>query len=118
MNNEQPGSYFPELGNNLDGLKYLNSFMRIRDQGWKKFASGINIPDPQHWLERIIAGYITPRTYYIFVFIRFIRMAALKRIFPEYLKLIILQPLFVCYLDMYRYDLKKRDKTKMKGEKK
>ncbi len=23
--------------------------MWIRDQGWKKFGSGINIPDPQHW---------------------------------------------------------------------
>ncbi len=22
--------------------------MRIRDLGWKKFRSGINIPDPQH----------------------------------------------------------------------
>ena len=31
------------------GLKYLNSFMRIRDPGWKKVGSGINIPDPQHW---------------------------------------------------------------------
>ncbi len=39
------------------GLKYLNSLIRIRDPeiflsldpGWKKFGSGINIPDPQHW---------------------------------------------------------------------
>jgi hypothetical protein len=31
------------------GLKYLNSLMRIRDPGWKKFGSGINLPDPQHW---------------------------------------------------------------------
>ncbi len=23
--------------------------IRIRDPGWKKFGSGINIPDPQHW---------------------------------------------------------------------
>jgi hypothetical protein len=39
------------------GLKYLNSLMRIRDPGWKKFGSGtgyginiteLNIPDPQH----------------------------------------------------------------------
>jgi hypothetical protein len=22
--------------------------IRIRDPGWKKFGSGINIPDPQH----------------------------------------------------------------------
>jgi hypothetical protein len=27
------------------GLKYLNSLMRIRDPGWKKVGSGINIPD-------------------------------------------------------------------------
>jgi hypothetical protein len=27
---------------------YLNSLMRIRDPGWKKSGSGINIPDPQH----------------------------------------------------------------------
>jgi hypothetical protein len=31
-----------------------NSLPRIRneknsDPGWKKFGSGINIPDPQHW---------------------------------------------------------------------
>jgi hypothetical protein len=24
--------------------------IRIRDTGWKKVGSGINIPDPQHWL--------------------------------------------------------------------
>jgi hypothetical protein len=29
-------------------LNYLNSLMWIRDPGWKKFGSGINIPDPQH----------------------------------------------------------------------
>jgi hypothetical protein len=27
--------------------------MRIRDPGWKKFGSGINIPDPQHWQEEV-----------------------------------------------------------------
>jgi hypothetical protein len=46
------------------GSKYLNYLMRIRkgkiriqdgknsdpDPGWKKFGSGISIPDPQHWL--------------------------------------------------------------------
>jgi hypothetical protein len=50
------------LGNNFFGLKYLNSLMRIRDPGWKKFGfwirdgkkksdpgAGKNIPDPQHW---------------------------------------------------------------------
>jgi hypothetical protein len=35
------------------GLKYFNSLMRIwygknSDPGWKKFGSGIIIPDPQH----------------------------------------------------------------------
>jgi hypothetical protein len=29
----KPGSYFRELGNHFFGLKYLNSFMRIRDPG-------------------------------------------------------------------------------------
>ncbi len=29
-----------------------NSLTRIRDPGWKKFRSGINIPDPQHWNRR------------------------------------------------------------------
>jgi hypothetical protein len=24
--------------------------VRIRDPGWKKVGSGINIPDPQYWL--------------------------------------------------------------------
>jgi hypothetical protein len=28
--------------------------MRIRDLGWKKVGSGINIPDPQHWLSVLI----------------------------------------------------------------
>ncbi len=46
----QPGSYFLGLRNHFFGLKYLNSLMRIRDPAWRKFGSGINIPDPQHWL--------------------------------------------------------------------
>jgi hypothetical protein len=33
------------------GLKYLNSSMRIRDIGWKKIGSGINIPDPQECMK-------------------------------------------------------------------
>ncbi len=37
------------------GLKYLNSLMGIRDPGWKKFGSGISIPDPQH--RRLPSGY-------------------------------------------------------------
>ena len=37
--------------NNPDHIsqRFKNNFlMRIRDPGWKKFGSGINIPDPQH----------------------------------------------------------------------
>jgi hypothetical protein len=41
IRDEQPGSYFLELGNQFFGLKYLNSLMRIRDPGWKQFGSGI-----------------------------------------------------------------------------
>jgi hypothetical protein len=58
---EQPGSYFRELRNNF--LKYLNSLMRIRDPGWKKFGSGINIPDPQHWCPPVL---LTPDSCVIF----------------------------------------------------
>jgi hypothetical protein len=58
-----PISYFLEIRNHFllfFGLKYLNSLMRIwdpgsgmetiriRDPGWKKVGSGINIPDPPH----------------------------------------------------------------------
>jgi hypothetical protein len=65
IRDEQPGSYFLELRNHFFaflGLKYLNSLMRIRDPGsgmetvrirdpgWKKVGSGINIPDPPHCL--------------------------------------------------------------------
>ncbi len=51
IRDEQPWSYFLELRNHFFWVKYLNSFMRIRDPGWKKVGSGIkkNIPDPQHW---------------------------------------------------------------------
>jgi hypothetical protein len=45
---EHPGSYFRELINHFFELKYFNSLMQIGDPGWKKFGSGINIPDPQH----------------------------------------------------------------------
>jgi hypothetical protein len=41
VRDEQPRSYFRELRNHFLGLKYLNSLMRIRDPGWKKFESGI-----------------------------------------------------------------------------
>jgi hypothetical protein len=36
---KKSGSYFQELRNYFFGLKYLNSFMRIRDPGWKKIGS-------------------------------------------------------------------------------
>ncbi len=38
-----PGSYFRELKNHFFDLKYLNSLMRLRDPGWKKFGSGIDL---------------------------------------------------------------------------
>jgi hypothetical protein len=59
---EQPGSYFSELKKPFFcffwGVKILKFFdedpgsgmetVRIRDPGWKKVGSGINIPDPPH----------------------------------------------------------------------
>jgi hypothetical protein len=42
IRDEQPGSYFQELRNNILGLKYLKFF--DADPGWEKFGSGINIP--------------------------------------------------------------------------
>jgi hypothetical protein len=60
IRDEQPGSYFLELRNHFFGVKILKFFdgdpgsgmetVRIRDPGWKKVGSGINIPDPQHCL--------------------------------------------------------------------
>jgi hypothetical protein len=41
IRDDQPGSFFLELGNHFFGLKYLNSLMRIRDPGWKQFGSGM-----------------------------------------------------------------------------
>ncbi len=53
---EQPGSYFLELRNNFfwffGGLKYLNSFMRIQDPGWKKVESGIR--DKHLWSATLV----------------------------------------------------------------
>jgi hypothetical protein len=58
IRDEQPGSYFLELRNNFLGLKYLNSFMRIRDPifgmekiriwdpGWEKVGSWIRNKHP------------------------------------------------------------------------
>ncbi len=51
IRDEQPRLFFQELKKKqLFGLKYLNSWMRIRDSGWKNSdpGSGINIPDSQH----------------------------------------------------------------------
>jgi hypothetical protein len=59
IRDEQPVSYFLELRNHFFGffgVKYLiwcgsgMETIRIRDPGWKKVGSGINIPDPQHWM--------------------------------------------------------------------
>jgi hypothetical protein len=61
IRDEQPGSYFLELRNHflffflVKMLKFFDAdpgfgmeTVRIRDPGWKKVGSGINIPDPQH----------------------------------------------------------------------
>jgi hypothetical protein len=60
IRDEQPGSYFLELISHFFaflGVKILKfcedpgsgmETVRIRDPGWKKVGSGINIPDPQH----------------------------------------------------------------------
>jgi hypothetical protein len=62
IRDERPGSYFLELRNHFFaffGVKILKFFedtgsgmetVRILDPGWKKVGSGINIPDPPHWL--------------------------------------------------------------------
>jgi hypothetical protein len=51
------GSYFLKFRNHF-GVKILKFFdedpgsgmEKNSDPGWKKVGSGINIPDPQHWL--------------------------------------------------------------------
>ncbi len=60
---EHPDYIFQSLETIFLGLKYFNSFMRIRDPGWRQFGSGIrdgkksdpgsgiNIPDLQHRVE-------------------------------------------------------------------
>jgi hypothetical protein len=49
--NKDPGLptriIFPRAYKQFFGLKKLKFF--DADAGWKKFRSGINIPDPQHW---------------------------------------------------------------------
>jgi hypothetical protein len=55
IRDEHSGSYFRELRNNFLGkiLKFFDADADLEifstlDPGWKKFGSGINIPDPQH----------------------------------------------------------------------
>jgi hypothetical protein len=50
IRDEQPGSYFPESLETIFWVKILKFFDADVDShpGWKKFGSGINIPDPQH----------------------------------------------------------------------
>jgi hypothetical protein len=65
IRDEQSGSYFLELRNHFFGVKILKFFdvdpgsgmekVRIRDTGWKKVGSGINIPDPQHWSKYVFS---------------------------------------------------------------
>jgi hypothetical protein len=43
IRDEQSGSYFQELKPHFFGLKYLNSLMRNRDPGWKKFDFGLRV---------------------------------------------------------------------------
>ncbi len=79
IRDEQPGSYIRELRNNFLGWKYLHSFMKIRDgknldlgsgmekiriRDGKKFGSGINIPDPHHWLQ-YRSGWATLRAWLV-----------------------------------------------------
>jgi hypothetical protein len=45
VRDEHPGLYLRELRKNV-WVKMLKFF--VADPGWKKFGSGINIPDPQH----------------------------------------------------------------------
>jgi hypothetical protein len=56
MNN--PHHISESLKKQFFGLKYFNSFMWIRDLGWKKLRirdPGINIPDPQHWMQQFLS---------------------------------------------------------------
>jgi hypothetical protein len=47
IRDEQPGSYFLEF-ETIFWVKILKFF--DADPGWKKFGSGINIQDAQHWV--------------------------------------------------------------------
>jgi hypothetical protein len=59
IRDEQPGSYFL-LFFWVKILKFFDEdpgsgmeTVRIRDPGWKKVGSGINIPDPQHCIQEV-----------------------------------------------------------------
>ncbi len=69
------------------GLKYLNSLMRIRDPWWKKFGSGINIPDLQHWF--------SPG---LLIWLSWIRILNRPKFLP-FIKAFL--PLLVCFLTYY-----------------
>jgi hypothetical protein len=77
IRDEQPESYFRELGSQFFRLKYLRLF--DADPGWKKIGSGmeknrirdgkhsdpgsvINIPDPQHCILNITSLIASHRT--------------------------------------------------------
>jgi hypothetical protein len=50
FSNEHPRSYFRELRNIYADPDLGSGIYLTLDPGWKKFGSGINIPDPQHWI--------------------------------------------------------------------
>jgi hypothetical protein len=55
IRDEQPGSYFRELKKQF-WVKILKFF--DADPGWKKFRSGINIPDPHHCIPALFALFV------------------------------------------------------------
>ena len=79
IRDEQPGSYFLELRNHFFGffgVKILKFF--YEDPGWRQFGSGIrdgkksdpgsgiNIPDPQHWIIYAYSGRVSDPDPYVF----------------------------------------------------
>jgi hypothetical protein len=54
MNN--PDHFSESLENLFFGLIYLNSLLRIRDPGWKKFGSGIRNKHPGSWFSITVVG--------------------------------------------------------------
>jgi hypothetical protein len=76
IRDEKPGSYFLELRNHFFGLNKIHKLfdaypgsgmetVRIRDPGWKKVGSGINIPDPQHCGK--LSEFLDPRPFLLIV---------------------------------------------------